>query len=93
MVTEDGLTILLARIEKLAGDNAVNIQRLRNYDQRMSVMDTIKGERDRLRLELKKAEDKVAEWLSHSESMSRLVPKARRKEIPPLPAALDDIPF
>lgn len=40
------------------------------------------------------AENKIDEWLSYCETITRLIPKARRKEIPSLPKRHDrEIPF
>lgn len=93
-MTEDEIIIVLARLEKLAADNALLLQRNKQHAQRADAL-THKIERGkRAERDLKLAEDKIAEWLSHSESMSRLVPKARHKEIGPLPKPLEtEIPF
>jgi hypothetical protein len=93
-MNEDEMSIMLKRIEALAANNAHLKRDASINDNRLSFLREIQQERDRLRRELREAEDKVAEWLIHSESMSRLVPKNRRKEIPPLPKPLEtEIPF
>ena len=93
-MNEDEMRIMLARIEYLSAEAAkwkeVADRNMRNGAQLMQA----RQERDGRVRELREAEDKIAEWLSYSESLTRLIPKARRKDIPPLPKPLDtDIPF
>lgn len=91
VVTEDGLSILLARIEHLAAEAA----RLKRLDRSFS---GLAEERDRLTRDLKTAEAKVREWGEYASQLRAVINPItlKRKNIvlPDPPAALEtEIPF
>jgi len=98
MLTEDGLALILSRIEAKAVQSSDNRglymaekRKVDDLERRLRQANYTIGQKV---ADLKAAEDKIAEWLSHSESLSRLVSKGRRKEIPPLPKPFEtEIPF
>lgn len=93
-MNEDEMRIMLARIEHLSAESArwkeVADRNTRNGAQLMQA----RQERDGRVRELQAAEDKISEWVSYANLLVNMLPKTRRKDVPPAPQPIDtDIPF
>jgi DNA repair exonuclease SbcCD ATPase subunit len=94
-MTEDEMSVMLAKLEALASKNADLSAKLTRLRQRADTLDFVQRERDRLRSELKAAEAKIEEWFDYSQAWAPLIPARRRKELKAsVPKPLEtDIPF
>jgi hypothetical protein len=94
-MNEDEMSIMLARLEALAERNATLSAEKRQLQRRADMLDSVQRERDRLRTELRAAEDKVEEWFNYSQAWAPLIPARRRKELKAsVPKPLEtEVPF
>ncbi len=98
MLTEDGLALILTRIEAKAVQSSDNRglylaekRKVEDLERRLRQANYTIGQKI---ADLKAAEAKIAEWLSFSEDLTRLIPAKRRKEIGALPKPFEtEIPF
>ena len=98
MVTEDGLSLILTRLEN-ATIRASENYKLLDQERKKRIRVEDDNRRSDLRVEalerdLRNADNKIAEWLMFSEDLIRLIPLKARKKIGKLPKPLEtDIPF
>lgn len=94
-MTEDEMSVVLAKIASLAAENADLQGTIKILHRRDNVLESVQRERDRLRSELKAAENKIEEWFAYSAAWSPLIPPRRQKELKmTVPKPLEtEIPF
>lgn len=98
MLTEDGLALILSRIESKAVQSSDNRalylaekRKVEDLERRLRSAHNALAEKNQ---DLTNAEKKVEEWFMFSEHLTRLIPAKRRKEIGALPKPFEtEIPF
>jgi DNA repair exonuclease SbcCD ATPase subunit len=98
MLTEDGLILMLTRLESLAAhkDRACQAERdlERVRDRQASRIASLENDLNRAKRDMQAAEAKIAEWAAYADQLHSLLSKKQRQFADVRPKPLEtEIPF